>query len=339
MKCPKCEYLGFETGDRCKNCGYEFSLLVAPAPEADYELRITPDDDPSIRAFDDIDDPDPWLDDRGRSLSLTQESSFADDPVIQLDREVDVEPAVSQLPPVPAPVDPGVRLTLADAPEPALPLFRPANHEDDEPLIKAPSAPRPPLQVRRTPDSPRLREVPRPVSRPAPGAVLEFSEDKVERPVRAQEGAPLVEPGSGTLSGDSSRAGARLLAAALDLAILLGIDFGIVYFTVRMAGLSMGEWQLLPLAPLLTFLALLKISYFYAFTAMGGQTIGKMAAGTCVIADDGSAVDAGQAMRRTCAGVLSVGLFGLGFAPALFGDRRALHDRLAHTRVVSLRSV
>ena len=26
MKCPKCDYLGFETGDRCKNCGYDFSL-------------------------------------------------------------------------------------------------------------------------------------------------------------------------------------------------------------------------------------------------------------------------------------------------------------------------
>jgi uncharacterized RDD family membrane protein YckC len=44
-------------------------------------------------------------------------------------------------------------------------------------------------------------------------------------------------------------------------------------------------------------------------------------------------------MRRTCAGVLSVLLLGLGFAPALFGNRRALHDRLAGTRVVRLRSV
>lgn len=26
MKCPKCGYLGFETGDRCKNCGFDFSL-------------------------------------------------------------------------------------------------------------------------------------------------------------------------------------------------------------------------------------------------------------------------------------------------------------------------
>ena len=27
MKCPKCGYLGFESGDRCRNCGYEFSLV------------------------------------------------------------------------------------------------------------------------------------------------------------------------------------------------------------------------------------------------------------------------------------------------------------------------
>ena len=33
MKCPKCEYLGFETGDRCKNCGYDFSLAAAATPQ------------------------------------------------------------------------------------------------------------------------------------------------------------------------------------------------------------------------------------------------------------------------------------------------------------------
>ena len=30
MKCPKCGYLGFDRVDRCKNCGYDFSL-VSPA--------------------------------------------------------------------------------------------------------------------------------------------------------------------------------------------------------------------------------------------------------------------------------------------------------------------
>jgi uncharacterized RDD family membrane protein YckC len=37
MKCPKCGYLGFEQLDRCRNCGYDFSLLPAPG---DPELPI-----------------------------------------------------------------------------------------------------------------------------------------------------------------------------------------------------------------------------------------------------------------------------------------------------------
>ncbi len=31
MKCPKCGYLGFEPVDRCRHCGYDFSLTSAPA--------------------------------------------------------------------------------------------------------------------------------------------------------------------------------------------------------------------------------------------------------------------------------------------------------------------
>jgi uncharacterized RDD family membrane protein YckC len=32
MKCPKCGYLGFESVDRCRNCGYDFSLATAASP-------------------------------------------------------------------------------------------------------------------------------------------------------------------------------------------------------------------------------------------------------------------------------------------------------------------
>ena len=46
-----------------------------------------------------------------------------------------------------------------------LPLFHPGGADSDEPLIKVPSAPRPPLAVRRTPEKPRLRTVPKPVRR------------------------------------------------------------------------------------------------------------------------------------------------------------------------------
>ena len=38
MKCPKCGYLGFETTDRCRNCGYDFSL-AAPVLTAELPLR------------------------------------------------------------------------------------------------------------------------------------------------------------------------------------------------------------------------------------------------------------------------------------------------------------
>ncbi len=26
MRCPKCQYISFDSGERCRNCGYEFSL-------------------------------------------------------------------------------------------------------------------------------------------------------------------------------------------------------------------------------------------------------------------------------------------------------------------------
>jgi hypothetical protein len=32
MKCAKCGYLGFETGERCRNCGFDFSLLAETQP-------------------------------------------------------------------------------------------------------------------------------------------------------------------------------------------------------------------------------------------------------------------------------------------------------------------
>jgi uncharacterized RDD family membrane protein YckC len=38
MKCPKCGYLGFEPADRCRNCGYDFSL--AQKTDADLSLRL-----------------------------------------------------------------------------------------------------------------------------------------------------------------------------------------------------------------------------------------------------------------------------------------------------------
>jgi uncharacterized RDD family membrane protein YckC len=157
----------------------------------------------------------------------------------------------------------------------------------------------------------------------------DFNPEPVEPP------APAVASGS---AGVPTGGGRRAIAAFIDHSILLAIDLAIVYFTLRMAGLDAGAIRALPAAPLLTFLVLLKLSYFIAFTAVGGQTIGKMAVGIRVVGDRGP-VDGATAVRRTFAFLLSLLPLGVGFLPAFFGqDRRALHDRLTRTRVVGLPS-
>jgi uncharacterized RDD family membrane protein YckC len=192
--------------------------------------------------------------------------------------------------------------------------------------------------VRRTPDVPRLRAVPK-ARRVEPE--LEFSEDEPEHAPDAEIDVPAVAssiPSVDLPPLQPGAAGARVAAAAIDHVILGSIDLGVLYFTLRMTGLTMGDWAVVPAAPLLTFLLLLKLAYFTAFTAVGGQTIGKMAARIRVVTDQDTAVDAPTAVRRTIVAALSTVVFGLGFIPALFGtERRALHDRVAHTRVVALR--
>lgn len=265
MKCPKCSYLGFDTGDRCRNCGYDFSLLASrDAAMPDLTLR-------------------------------------------EPERESEA---------------------------PALPLFSRAV-ADDEPLIKV-TQPRPPLAVRRTPDLPRVRTAPKPVRRfePEPEPVLQFVEDfAAEAPLDVRSVPSATQPG---LVAEPSFVVRRVIAALIDLTILFAIDLAVVYFTLRMAALTMSDWRMLPPVPMVAFLTILKLGYFCAFTSIGGQTIGKMAVRIQVVADDDTTLDPARAVRRVLTGALSLLTFGLGFIPALIGpDRRALHDRVARTRVVA----
>jgi uncharacterized RDD family membrane protein YckC len=91
----------------------------------------------------------------------------------------------------------------------------------------------------------------------------------------------------------------------------------------------------LPLLPLAAFFLLLNGGYFVAFTAVGGQSIGKMAVGIKVVGQEDGSVPLGQATLRTLAYLVSALPLGAGFVPGIIRpDRLALHDRLAHTRVV-----
>ncbi|MDP2389946.1 MAG: RDD family protein, partial [Acidobacteriota bacterium] len=96
------------------------------------------------------------------------------------------------------------------------------------------------------------------------------------------------------------------------------------------------DLRVIPVVPFAAFLALLAFGYVAAFTVAGGQTIGKMLLGLRVIGDDGRPIDAAGGVLRAVGCMLVPATLGLSYVPAFFSsDHRALHDRLAGTRVVS----
>jgi uncharacterized RDD family membrane protein YckC len=271
MKCPKCAYLGFESGDRCRNCGYEFSLAAATVDPLDLALDLGPDESR---------------------------------PPLDLDRIIGASEAT---------------------PSEDLPLFV----RDDAPLINAASRPRAPLGVRRaTPEVPRAR--PRTIQTPARSEML------FEAPRAAVIGHAFDAALNRDASGHALAAPAsRVLAALVDIALLSMLDAAVLYFTLRLLGLATAQMFELPLLPLVAFFLLLNGGYFIAFTTVGGQSIGKMALGIKVISQEETSVPIGRATLRTIAYLVSALPLGAGFLPGVISaDRLALHDRLAHTRVV-----
>jgi uncharacterized RDD family membrane protein YckC len=238
MKCPKCEYLGFESSDRCRNCGYEFSL--AQPAESAFDLPLT------------LDDPEPVIPSRDAQATAR--------PALDLDRMIGGPPEAA-----------------AD-----LPLF-------STPVVLGSSFT--PTHVAGKPEA-------------------------------------------------SAAAASRIVAALVDGAILIGLDAGVIYFTLRLCNLTAAEVFELPVIPLMAFFLLLNGGYFVAFTAVGGQSIGKMALGIKVVSTEDLPVPLARATLRTLGYLASALPLGAGFLPGVFGaDRLALHDRLAHTRVVRPSSI
>ncbi len=229
-----------------------------------------------------------------------------------------------------------------------------ASHEiDDRPLVQVPSSPRAPLSVRRTtPDPARLRAK---YGRAAARSKVEPVETSGDLLNDAADtyAEPRIVPPAQRLSSEPTPSSLpaewvqgvgpvkRITAAALDSALLIGLNAAVVWFTLSVCGLTPDQANLLPVAPLLLFFLLLDAGYLVLFTAACGQTIGKMAAGIRVVGTTtGSVINdritIAQAVMRSLGSIVSMLPLGAGFWFGLVGDRRAVHDRLAHTRVISL---
>jgi uncharacterized RDD family membrane protein YckC len=322
MKCLKCGYLGFETGDRCRNCGYDFSL-TGLVSNSDLDDRV--DDDLTLRSEHDTAGPFTDVSLREEFDSLPPpDATPSPDLRLDLDKLIGLPEPDGSVPARPTPDgSPPPRSTAAPHDEP---LFTPEPGALDAPLPRPRAAPRPPLAVRRsTPEVPRVR--PRTTPR-------KVRPDAQEAPPLAGLGLP-VEPHGSPVSAIVGASPVRRVAAALiDLAVLGAIDGVVLYFTSRLAGIEPGEMTLLPLAPLASFFLLLNGGYFVTFGALGGQTIGQMALGLKLVGSDGLPVAFGTATLRTAAWLVFALPLGLGLWFALAADHRALHDRLTATRVV-----
>lgn len=317
MKCPKCGYLGFETTERCRNCQYDFSLTpfvnepeltlhVAPKIEspADLVLAAAPRQGDASATPLDLD----------RLFGDSEQEDLA--PAAATDAaepDTDTAPAVVEASPVAVtPTNDGG----------ALPF--------DEVSIVPPPAARPPLAVRRsTPEVVRNR--PR-TTRPVRIGTLGLESLPAQSTSIAEEAEETID----SLLEPPTLA-VRVGAGMIDLLLLVGIEAAVLYLTLKVTGLqsTLEDLQVLPPVPFVGFLALLAFGYVAAFTVAGGQTIGKMVLNLRVIGDDGRPIDAAGGMLRALGCMLVPVTFGLSYLPALFtSDHRAIHDRLAGTRVV-----
>jgi uncharacterized RDD family membrane protein YckC len=299
MKCPKCGYLGFETTDRCRNCQYEFSL--AP-PASDPELALQ-SAERMVESSGDFE------------LPIMRPAEPPGSHTLDLDRLFgDSEGPKPEALPAKPPVDAN--------PGDALPF-------DDGPIVPPPAA-RPPLAVRRaTPEVPRNRpRTTRPIKPESLQLEPETATPLVSTVSTAETMASLLEmPTLGT----------RVGAGAIDAALLIALDVAVLYLTLRITGLSnsLDDVRSLPPIPFVGFLLLLGFSYMATFTVAGGQTIGKMLLNLRVIGDDGRPIDVSGGMLRAAGCMLVPITLGLSYVPVLVtSDHRALHDRLAGTRVV-----
>lgn len=334
MRCTKCSYLSFEPEPRCRNCGHDLSIDDLSLGEI--PLRETASGGDPLDEFD---------------LNLELHQAPAPAPVSihrsMMSRE-EAGGVATMTPPVIA--KPVVRVAPAPAPAPVaaapmtaeLPLFvRDMVEPEDEdlaPMVKVPERPRAPLAVRRTtPDPAKLRA--RYARLQEPSLLDSVAEPANDEPALWQYEPPVAMPTPRPPAGATAlptpiAAGQRIAAAAIDAGVLGVIAAATIVFTLRSAELPLAGVLELPLIPMAAFFALIGLGYELMFTAASGQTIGKMIMGLRVVPDAPHAEAGRVSIRQAFVRALSMLPLGAGLLAAFVGYGLAVHDRVAHTRVV-----
>lgn len=354
MKCPSCSETLSAGAERCAGCGAIVGPPVqgalAPVPRA-----LTPPPRKKVERLRDLPgmpkrEPT-WRDEvqervaRRRkkrtqsSLPLFEQPEVAGESDAPPPAEASPAPVAEGPPPAEAPpVAPSAALE-----PPAAASTSPVDLSDPGPTEFEAA----PLSEEELADLP-LRSVDLPSTEPPAGGVVEIPpveadlppdppslEDRFLAPEGDEEFVSLAPPPPEASPLERpARVGERAQAAAVDAGILVVLGALVLYFAGRAARVDVSSltvsWPWLA-----SYLAFLGVFYAGYFTGTTGQTPGKMMTGLRVVDTRGRPPGYLRASLRAAAGAAGTALAGLGLIPmALDPARRALHDRMASTRVV-----
>jgi uncharacterized RDD family membrane protein YckC len=295
MRCPKCQYISFESGERCRNCGYEFSLAIEEPPVDVVIAR---------------DEPGPG---RMRDGSLTA-----------LDTPLTPSPDAPELAAFDSDATLGRRLPTASD----LPLFTERVADDQAPLVTPPAVPRAPLAVRRA--NPAGRHRPRPVGPEELsldlGSDADASSDGASRAADEDAGA--------TVASLPRRVVAGLIDVAI-LGVIAAVVVSLTLRLCELTTDQWRVLPLPPLIAFLLLLCGGYFVLFTAAGGQTIGKMAARIRVVPMGEADRLRVSFRMALIRSLACLGSVAAVGAGFLPALFStDRRTFHDRVSDTRVV-----
>jgi uncharacterized RDD family membrane protein YckC len=352
MRCTKCHYLSFEPEPRCRNCGHDLSLeegaafdlneselegsreyaaagarsgksstAVLSAPRAAAATNRIPTSELPL---------------------FVQSVPGVSDRLAHDDEPEDLEPLVK------VPARPRTPVSVRRAtPDPAKLRAKYGLSPSPEPDLWSNLPPDPIDSVKLHDDASAFQDLPLTADNDqwANGPAQQWRSEPQELEPRdfspeypGQEWSNDGRAPVGWQEGEAVGAGTRLISAAIDGTLLGGILVATLYLTLSVTGLTFAQIGVLPILPFVGLFMMVAVGYELIFTAASGQTIGKMAMNIKVVGTTPEAVfndrvPVSQAAVRALMALPSALLLGLGFAP-IIGSGSAVHDRIAHTRVV-----